>query len=82
MNYKELLEKEIDQLKNIPVNAISGLVSQIINYRNGGNIITSGMGKAGQIANMFSTINNSEVAVSLPTAYTITNFEMGNIHYK
>lgn len=55
MNYKELLEKEINQLKNIPANRVRDLVSQIINYRNDGNIITSGMGKAGQIANMFST---------------------------
>jgi len=55
MNYKELLEKEIEGLKRIPTNSVRDMVSQIINYRNGGNIITSGMGKAGQIANMFST---------------------------
>jgi arabinose-5-phosphate isomerase len=56
MNYGEIIEKEIEYIRNIPVNRIHDIVAQIDHYKkNDGRIITSGMGKAGQIANTFAT---------------------------
>ena len=56
MDYKELIEKEIEFIRRIPINRVEDLVRQIIYYKaQNGRIITSGMGKAGQIANNFAT---------------------------
>jgi arabinose-5-phosphate isomerase len=56
MNYLSLIEKEIEYIKNIPVDRIADIVSQISHYKGkDGRIITSGMGKAGQIAHTLST---------------------------
>jgi arabinose-5-phosphate isomerase len=59
MNYKELIEKEIEYLRNIPVERVSDVVGQIHWNLTKGRIITSGMGKAGQIANTFATTLSS-----------------------
>lgn len=59
MNYKELLEKEIEQIKKIPTQRVSDLVLQISRSLSHGRIITSGMGKAGQIAHTFATTLSS-----------------------
>lgn len=56
MNLKELIEKEIEFIKQIPVHRIEDLIRQIRYYKSqNGRIITSGMGKAGQIAHTFAT---------------------------
>jgi arabinose-5-phosphate isomerase len=59
MDYKSLLDKEIEYLKNIPIDRIKDVVSQIHWNLNTGRIITSGMGKAGQIAHTFATTLSS-----------------------
>jgi arabinose-5-phosphate isomerase len=56
MNLNELIEKEIEFIKQIPVHRIEDLIRQIRYYKGqNGRIITSGMGKAGQIAHTFAT---------------------------
>lgn len=59
MDYKLLLEKEIEQIKKIPIRRVSDLVLQISRGLSHGRIITSGMGKAGQIANTLATTLSS-----------------------
>jgi len=59
MNYKSLIEKEIDGIRNIPTDRIEEVVNQIHWNLTTGRIITSGMGKAGQIANTFATTLSS-----------------------
>jgi arabinose-5-phosphate isomerase len=59
MDYKLLIEKEIEALKKIPIQRVSNLVSQIRRYIGHGRIITSGMGKAGHIAHTFATTLSS-----------------------
>jgi arabinose-5-phosphate isomerase len=59
MNYKELIEKEIVYLRSLPTEKISDVIGQIHWNLNIGRIITSGMGKAGQIAHTFSTTLSS-----------------------
>ncbi len=60
MNYKELIEKEIEYIRNIPVERIMDIVAQISHYKGkDGRIITSGMGKAGQIAHTLATTLSS-----------------------
>ena len=56
MDFKELIEKEIEFIRQIPVRRIEDLIRQIRFYKSqNGRIITSGMGKAGQIANTLAT---------------------------
>ena len=55
MDYKSLIEKEIEYLRKIPTQRIEDIVRTINSNLKGGRIITSGMGKAGQIANTFAT---------------------------
>lgn len=57
--YSELVGKEIDAIKNIPVNRVGDIIGAITRTLDGGRIITSGMGKAGHIANSFSTTLSS-----------------------
>jgi arabinose-5-phosphate isomerase len=60
MNYTELIEKEIEYIRNIPVERIRDIVAQVNHYKKSeGRIITSGMGKAGQIANTLATTLSS-----------------------
>lgn len=55
MNYQEIINKEIKAISNIPVKRIEELVDWIdMRMVNRSRIITSGMGKAGQIANSFA----------------------------
>jgi arabinose-5-phosphate isomerase len=61
MNYQDLVKKEIKYLENLPFKEIEELVN-ILHERTldeGSRIIVSGMGKAGQIANTFSTTLSS-----------------------
>lgn len=61
MNYQDLVNKEISFLENLPFEKIEKFV-KIIKKRKckkGSRIIVSGMGKAGQIANTFSTTLSS-----------------------
>jgi arabinose-5-phosphate isomerase len=59
MNYKSLIEKEIEGIRNIPTDRIDEVVNQIHWNLTTGRIITTGMGKAGQIANTFATTLSS-----------------------
>lgn len=60
MDYKSLLDKEISQLSKIPVKRIEEIVSFFFRYRTQTTrVITSGMGKAGQIAHTFATTLSS-----------------------
>ena len=59
MDYKLLIEKEIEYLRNIPVERVTDIVNQIHWNLTTGRIITSGMGKAGQIAHTFATTLSS-----------------------
>jgi arabinose-5-phosphate isomerase len=59
MNYKSLIEKEIESIRNIPTDRIDEVVNQIHWNLTTGRIITTGMGKAGQIANTFATTLSS-----------------------
>ena len=59
MNYKSLIEKEIEGIRNIPTDRIDEVVNQIHWNLTTGRIITAGMGKAGQIANTFATTLSS-----------------------
>jgi len=60
MNYNELLHKEIGYLKKLPLDKLSGMVTQTYEaMKPGTRIITSGMGKAGQIAHTFATTLSS-----------------------
>lgn len=59
MNYSFLIDKEIEYLKKIPVERVSDVVRQIHWNLTTGRIITSGMGKAGQIAHTFATTLSS-----------------------
>ena len=55
---KELIEKEIEALSNMPVGDEFEKAIEIIHEQvhvNGGKLITTGMGKAGQIANNIAT---------------------------
>ena len=55
MDYKSLIEKEIEYLRKIPTQRIGDIVRRINSNLKAGRIITSGMGKAGQIAHTFAT---------------------------
>lgn len=60
MDYKSLIEKEIEYLRKIPTERIKDIVTQLDYYlKPGGRVITSGMGKAGQIAHTLSTTFSS-----------------------
>ncbi len=59
MNYSDLIEREIKFLREIPTERVSDIIRQINEYEYDGRIITSGMGKAGQIAHTFSTTLSS-----------------------
>jgi len=59
MNYSDLIEKEIKFLREIPTERVRDIIRQINEYGYDGRIITSGMGKAGQIAHTFSTTLSS-----------------------
>jgi len=59
MDYRGLIEKEIEYLRKIPTQRIGDIVRRINSNLKGGRIITSGMGKAGQIAHTFSTTLSS-----------------------
>lgn len=60
MDYLVFLEKEIEYLRKIPVEKIPYLVSGISrNLHKGSRVITTGMGKAGQIAHTFATTLSS-----------------------
>ena len=59
MDYKSLIEKEIEAIRNIPTDRIDEVVNQIHWNLTTGRIITAGMGKAGQIANTFATTLSS-----------------------
>jgi len=59
MDYKDLIEKEIKFIREIPTERVSDIIRQINEYEYYGRIITSGMGKAGQIAHTFSTTLSS-----------------------
>lgn len=55
----ELIEKEIEAIRNIPVNRVNDIIGAITRTLGAGRIITSGMGKAGHVANSFSTTLSS-----------------------
>jgi len=55
MNYRGLIEKEIESLRKIPTQRIGDIVRRINSNLANGRVITSGMGKAGQVAHTFST---------------------------
>jgi arabinose-5-phosphate isomerase len=59
MDYKSLIEREIEYLKKLPVERVGDIVNQIHWNLTTGRIITSGMGKAGQIAHTFATTLSS-----------------------
>ena len=59
MNYRDLIEKEIKFLREIPTERVGDIIMQINEYLYDGRIITSGMGKAGHIAHTFSTTLSS-----------------------
>lgn len=55
MNYKSLIEKEIEEIRKIPTGRIIDIVGAISrNLNDNTRIITSGMGKAGHIAHNFA----------------------------
>ena len=62
---KELIQKEIEAIGNIPVNfsfelAVNRIKQKVHNIGSNGKVILSGMGKAGQIAlNISSTLNST-----------------------
>ena len=60
---KELVEKEIEAIKNIPIDGIIEPVIDIIHnrvHKKGGKLIISGMGKAGQIGmNIATTLSST-----------------------
>lgn len=58
MEYKELIEKEIEAIRNIPGEDVLKLVNKIWRLKPD-RVITSGMGKAGQIANTLATTLSS-----------------------
>jgi len=56
MNYHEIIQKEIDAISKIPVRRIDELVHWLdLRMTQRTRIITSGMGKAGQVAHAFAT---------------------------
>jgi len=56
MNYHEIIQKEIDAISKIPVRRIEELVHWMeLRMTQRTRIITSGMGKAGQVAHAFAT---------------------------
>lgn len=60
MDYNEMIEKEISYLRKIPVGRVKDIVNSLNNNLNqNGRIITTGMGKAGQIAHTLSTTLSS-----------------------
>jgi len=59
MNYKELIEREIEYLRMLPTKKIEDVINRIHWDLTVGRIITSGMGKAGHIANTFATTLSS-----------------------
>lgn len=60
MDYNSLLEKEISELSKLPTKRISEIVDFYFRYKSENTrIITSGMGKAGQIAHTFATTLSS-----------------------
>lgn len=60
MDYKYLIEKEIESIRRIPTERIIDIVAAISrNMHDRTRVITSGMGKAGQIAHTFATTLSS-----------------------
>lgn len=60
MDYKALIEKEIEYLRKIPVDRVNDVVCQLSRRINKNTrVITTGMGKAGQIAHTLSTTLSS-----------------------
>ena len=59
MNYKELIEKEIEYLRKIPTERVNDITDTVFRNLKSGRVITSGMGKAGQIAHTFATTLSS-----------------------
>lgn len=60
MDYKDLLDKEIFYLSKIPTKRVEEIVDFYFRYRTKTTrVITSGMGKAGQIAHTFATTLSS-----------------------
>ena len=59
MNYKELIYREIKAIKKIPTDQIEKLVDILTIPGRSGKIVSSGMGKAGQIAHTLSTTLSS-----------------------
>lgn len=59
MDYNSLIEKEIEALRKIPVERVEDIIRHIHWNLTSGRIITSGMGKAGQIAHTFATTLSS-----------------------
>lgn len=57
--YSELVEKEIKALRNIKIDRVTNMIGTILRTLGEGRIITSGMGKAGHVANSFSTTLSS-----------------------
>lgn len=55
MDYKSLIEKEIEAIRKIPIERIEDIIAAISrNLHHRTRVITSGMGKAGHIANTFA----------------------------
>lgn len=54
MNYKECIVTELSSIANININLIESFIVEMYNSNNG-RLITSGMGKAGLVANFLST---------------------------
>lgn len=58
LNYNELIEKEIDAIRNIPGESVVKLINRLVKLKPV-RVITSGMGKAGQIAHTLATTLSS-----------------------
>ena len=60
MEYKDLIEKEIEYIKKIPIESIDRVVNSIHhNLFHKDRIVTTGLGKAGQIAHTLATTLSS-----------------------
>jgi arabinose-5-phosphate isomerase len=55
INYEDLIKKELEHIQKIPVDRVSFLVEMLFNSDPKSRIITTGMGKAGQIAHTLAT---------------------------
>ena len=59
MDYQALIEKEIEYIKKIPTERVNDITDTVFRNLKSGRVITSGMGKAGQIAHTFATTLSS-----------------------